>query len=71
MIPAFTRLSSEDRLRLEFMSEVEYIMQQVSHRHLGMNEGYERLMNLLGEKEFENVLQVLYNRERTRVEESI
>ena len=66
MASVLTQLSFEDSLKLDFMSEVEYIMQQVSNGHIGVAEGYEKLMNLLGEKELERILQILYRREKFR-----
>lgn len=58
----FEKLSAEDQQKIDFMMEVEYVMQEIRENRMSMADGYEKLMLLLTESEIERILQILYNK---------
>lgn len=52
--------SKEDQKKVDFLKEVENIMQQIAQKQISASEGYNQLMKLLGEQETERALEMLY-----------
>ena len=59
---SFSSHSDEELKKAEFLMEAEYILLQVDHGQISIGEGYKKLINLLGDKEMEAVLESLYDR---------
>ena len=54
----FDQFSSEEKRQADVLMEVEYAMQQVAHSHISLDEGYDKLIKLMGPKETEQILKI-------------
>ena len=56
MKTSLLQLSAEEQRKADFLMQVEYIMLQIGHGHISLNEGYDLLISYIEKREMERSL---------------